>query len=367
MRPVLAVVILLHGLVHLLGFVKAFNLGPFAQLLKQDITPVNGSLWLVATLLFALSSVLYFFGKEQWWMYCFTGILISQYLVFTSWTDASWGTIANIIMLLACITGYATWSYSAKYKRDVVLNIKHQSDIHADLTDADIQDLPEPVRRYIRYSGSLGKPKVYNFRIEFTGGIRKDEASEWMPFSSEQYNFMDKPTRLFFMKAVMKHLPVAGFHSFRNGDAFMDIRLLSMFTVQYQDGKEMGIAETVTFFNDMCCMAPATLIDKRIKWLQTDGNKVLAEFTNNGKTITAWLHFNDKGELVNFISGDRYAAGDKGTMQKLTWATPLTKYKEINGRHLAGYAEAIYSYPSGDLCYGTFRLKRIQYNCRDLN
>jgi hypothetical protein len=80
-----------------------------------------------------------------------------------------------------------------------------------------------------------------------------------MPFTSEQYNFMDASTRLFFMKAVMKGLPLSGFHSFTNGDAFMDIRLLSLFKVQYQSGKEMGIAETVTFFNDMCCMAPASL------------------------------------------------------------------------------------------------------------
>ena len=51
----------------------------------------------------------------------------------------------------------------------------------------------------------------------------------------------------------MKKLPIAGFHSFKNGTAFMDIRLLSLFTVQYESGQDMGIAETVTFFNDMCC------------------------------------------------------------------------------------------------------------------
>lgn len=49
------------------------------------------------------------------------------------------------------------------------------------------------------------------------------------------------------MKASMNGLPVAGFHSFKGGDAFMDIRLFSIFKVQYQSGAEMGIAETVTF------------------------------------------------------------------------------------------------------------------------
>ncbi len=31
---------------------------------------------------------------------------------------------------------------------------------------------------------------------------RKNEQSEWMPFTSEQCNFMCVPTRLFFLKAV---------------------------------------------------------------------------------------------------------------------------------------------------------------------
>jgi hypothetical protein len=125
----------------------------------------------------------------------------------------------------------------------------------------------------------------------------------------------------------------------------------------------MGIAETVTFFNDMCCMAPATLIDHRIRWLESDNKKVKAEFSSNGITITADLYFNERGELINFISEDRYAMDKNNTMKKTRWSTPLKDYKEINGHLLAGYAEAIYSYPAGDLVYGTFHLKNITYNC----
>jgi hypothetical protein len=226
----------------------------------------------------------------------------------------------------------------------------------------DIEHLPEPVKKYIRYTGSIDKPKVNNFKIEFTGKIRKNERSEWMPFTSEQYNFMEIPIRLFFMKAVMKGLPVAGYHHYKNGDASMDIRLLSLLKVQYQDGDQMDKAETVTFFNDMCCMAPATLIDKRISWQEMGENVVKATFTNNGITISADLFFNEVGELINFISYDRYNA-DAGKI--LPWATPLRNYKELNGYKLAGYAETIYTYPDRDLCYGTFEVSSIIYNCKD--
>jgi len=49
------------------------------------------------------------------------------------------------------------------------------------------------------------------------GEIKKNEKSEWMPLLSENNNFMGPATRLFFMKATMKHLPVTGFHRFKNG------------------------------------------------------------------------------------------------------------------------------------------------------
>ncbi|MBK7637018.1 MAG: hypothetical protein IPJ13_24135 [Saprospiraceae bacterium] len=138
------------------------------------------------------------------------------------------------------------------------------------LATDDIKHMPALVQKYLHYTGSIDKPKVHNFRIDFSGKIRSYEAKEWMPLTSEQYNFMPA-TRLFFLDATKKQIPVSGFHRFKNGKAYMDIRLLSLFKVQYMEGKEMNISETVTFFNDLCCMAPAALIDERIKWLETEG------------------------------------------------------------------------------------------------
>ncbi|MBK8878378.1 MAG: hypothetical protein IPN74_07455 [Haliscomenobacter sp.] len=151
------------------------------------------------------------------------------------------------------------------------------------------------------------------FILEFEGEIRGNDNAPWMPFTCEQYNFLEHPTRLFFMNARMKGMPVTGYHHFIDGKAVMDIRLFSLFKVQSAEGTEMDTSETVTFFNDMCCMAPATLIDPRIQWLQSDSSRVLASFSNKGITVSAWLHFNEQGDLGQFYlqrplrySGRRY-------------------------------------------------------------
>jgi hypothetical protein len=360
LRIIFLLIITVHGLIHLMGFAKAFQYAEMKQLTIAISKPI-GLMWLTASSLFVTTAILFLLKKDYWVIFSIVAVVISQLVIILSWHDAKFGTIANVIILIAAIIGYGTWNYYNQYQNDVKTSLQQKAYFQdTQLTEMDIQHLPEPVKKYLRYTGSIGKPKVNNFKVEFKGKIRKDEQSAWMPFTSEQYNFMEIPTRLFFMKAVMKGLPVGGYHCYQNGDAFMDIRILSLLKVQYKDGDEMDKAETVTFFNDMCCIAPATLIDKRISWQETAKDRVKATFTNNGITISADLFFNEVGELVDFKSNDRYNA-EAGKI--LPWSTPLSDYKELNGYKLPGQAEAIYTYPDRDLCYGTFEVTSVKYNC----
>lgn len=230
------------------------------------------------------------------------------------------------------------------------------------LTEPEISHLPGPVREYLRVSGVIGRPKVQNFKVMLVGRMRKKSDQVWMPFHSEQHNFMSTTTRLFFIDAWMKHLPVTGYHYFRNGVAYMDIRLLSFFRVQYVAGDALNKAETVTFFNDMCCLAPATLIDARITWKEVDTACVQATFTNRGISVSAHLYFNDFHELVDFVSDDRGALTDNGSFQPLRWSTPLGQHDNRLGYHLPRHAEAVYNYDDGPYTYGIFEIVNVTYN-----
>lgn len=350
-----------HGLIHLMGFLKAFQIAELSQL-QIPISKFMGVLWFIVAILF-LAAIVLFFVSDFWFIPATAASLMSTALVITSWSDARFGLIPNVIILVVCFVAIISYNYKSVYMKDVTSAAKINSNIQDSfLTEEDIKFLPVAVQNYIRVSGSIGKPEVHSFKADYEGKIRSKEQSGWMIFKCEQYNFMKATTRLFFMDARMKGLPVAGYHHFINGKAVMDIRLLSLFRVQYADGAEMDISETITFFNDMCFMAPATLTDKRIQWLEASSDLVKCSFTNNDITIHATLFFNSKGELINFKSNDRYAAGDNGIMTRFPWQTPVKAYKSINGYYLPSQAEIIYSYPQGDFCYGIFNLKSIQYN-----
>jgi hypothetical protein len=49
-------------------------------------------------------------------------------------------------------------------------------------------------------------------------------------------------------------------------------------------------------------------------------------------------------------------------MERLPWSTPLKDYRDFGGRRVAGYADAVYNYPAGELVYGTFTTKQVEYN-----
>jgi hypothetical protein len=145
----------------------------------------------------------------------------------------------------------------------------------------------------------------------------------------------------------------------------MLIKILGVFTVVDARGREMNQGETVTVFNDMCFMAPASLIDRNIKWRIIDNITVEAQFTNGNITISATLFFNEEGDLVNFLSNDRFETTDGKSYKNYPWLTPVTGYTDINGYHLPAGAKLIYKHPEEDLCYGEFNLTNIEYNCKD--
>ena len=358
LRSLFICIVFAHGLIHLLGFIKAFEFAEIKEL-SLPISKPFGLMWLAAFLIFLVVTIFLILKSNYWWLVAFLAVLCSQILIINFWQDAKFGTIANVFILLMAIVGFGTWNFENTFQKDVK-NALHRTNVMESefITGNDLQHLPQPVQNYLNYVGVVGKPKIKNFKIEFEGEMRgKDQ--DWFRFTSQQFNFFDNPERLFFMKAKVKGLPAYGYHAYKNGEASMLIKLLSLFPVVDTKGREMDESETVTFFNDMCLFAPAKLIDKSIRWEEIDHSSVKAIFTNKSVSISAILYFNENGQLIDFVSDDRYDVSD---MKKYRFSTPADHYKNINGHNLCTYGEAVWHYPEGNFVYGKFYLKEVAYN-----
>jgi hypothetical protein len=292
MRLLLFVVILVHGLIHLMGFAKAFKYAELSQLTQEIPRPV-GLLWLLCALAFVATGALFILRQEAWWWLGAPAVVLSQALILMSWRDAKLGTLANLILvvpLVAAALEARPGSYRNQYGAAVREGVARCGDMPL-VTEADLLPLPVAVQRYLRYTGAVGKPQVHNFRAVFTGRLRSGLESAWMPFRSEQYDFFDQPTRVFLMRASRFGLPMEGLHLFRGPDATMRIKVASLFPVVDGHGPRMNQGETVTLFNDLCVMAPARLIDRQmIQWEAAGPLEARARFTERPSRATPGPH-----------------------------------------------------------------------------
>jgi hypothetical protein len=366
MTVAFAGLLVVHGLIHMLGVAKAFGWAELPQL-SQPIAPMFGAMWLLAALLFFAAAVTLFIWPGWWWAIGACAILISMVLVVHFWSDARFGAVGNVAVFVGVVFSFLAQgpvSLRAAYEHDVdraLTRVETAEPVY----EADLARLPRPVQRYLRAAGVVGLPRVRNFYTRIHGRIRGGRDARWMPLSAEQYNFVDDPARLFYFSASMFMVPVQGYHRYVGSSATMKVKAAALVSVVDVSGSEMNEGETVTMFNDMCVMAPATLIDPAIEWEAIDDRSARATFTNAGHTIRAELSFNEVGELANFWSEDRYQTSPDGkTMTKERWSTPLRAYRRFGPVRIASGGEARWHDASGDFAYIELTFDEVRYNLR---
>ena len=365
MTVLFAGLLFVHGLIHLLGVVKAWRLAELPQL-SQTISPMLGWLWLAASLLFCAAAICLVLYPRRWWVIAGVAVVISTIAIVPSWADAKFGAIANAVVLVAVIVGFLTHgptSLKAAYQGDVARMGERFAPPTA-VADADLAALPLPVQRYLRVAGVVGHPRVVNFRVRMHGRIRSGPTSRWMPFTAEQHNVIEpEPVRLFYMSATMFGIPFQVLHRYREASASMVVKLAAIVPVAESRGVEMTRAETVTLFNDMCIMAPASLLDPQIEWQSVDDMTVRAIFRNAGHTIHAELSFNRAGELTNFSSHDRGKASSDGkTLTQALWSTPVARYRAFGHARLASAGAGRWHEAGGAYNYIELELDDVRYN-----
>lgn len=363
MRIVLSVILVLHGLIHAMGFAKAFDYAKLEQL-KLPISRPMGLLWLVAGLLTVGAALAPW--RSFYWI-CVPAIVLSQIAICSSWSDAKFGTLANVIAVLAVvysIAAYGPRSLRSEYSADVARAVVGTASGEI-LTEAALQRLPPPVQRYLRFSGAVGQKRPSNFRAHWKGRIRGAATDPWMDFVAAQVNtYGATQDRLFFMDAVMKGLPVDVYHRFVGDSATARVKVLSLVSMVNMKGPQMNHAETVTLFNDIALIAPAWLADPAIRYEAIDERSARAFFTRGSESISAVLEVAPSGMLVNFVSDDRSMAGKDGTtFTRVRWTTPLKEERKYGPYRLGSRGEARWHPTSEpDFAYIELELIDVEYD-----
>ena len=114
LKLVLVVLLIVHGMIHFTGLIRAF-LPAHVRTFTTYINKPTGIEWALAGTLFIVSGVLLGMDYERWWMVAGIALAFSQILIFFNWHDARFGTVANVILAVAVYFGAAIWDFQDRY------------------------------------------------------------------------------------------------------------------------------------------------------------------------------------------------------------------------------------------------------------
>jgi hypothetical protein len=219
------------------------------------------------------------------------------------------------------------------------------------VTAADVDALPAPVARYMRFMGVIGRPRDWSFQAKVTGRFRMRPGQRFMPFEAWQYNTRFPVARLFHMRIDFAgFVPMIGRDSYVGGHGRMRGKLLGLVPVADSSGRELDVSELVTWLNDSILLSPSMLLDDATSWSAAGDDAFDVSFTDGGTTVTARVLIDERGAPSNFSTRDRYAALPGGLL-RAEWTTPITQWKFRGGQPLPGPGSAIWHLPEGPFTY----------------
>lgn len=97
-----AFIIFIHGLLHLMGYSKAFQYSGIKHIQAHISRPI-GILWIMSCLFFIGTGVLFLLNNDYWQIAGLVAIVSSQIVINIGWRNARYGTIINLLILAAII------------------------------------------------------------------------------------------------------------------------------------------------------------------------------------------------------------------------------------------------------------------------
>lgn len=361
MKTAFLIIVFLHGIIHILGFVKAFRLAEVAQL-SRHIPKSLGILWLLCAILFLAVFVLMIFNRSWWPFFSIAAVILSQTLVIIFWQDAKFATVLNVIILLVSLPGLGEYHFDKmvqKEQKELISNISEK--IPEKIGEESLSHLPGVVQKWMMNSGVLGKPEIFAVRLKQQGEMKIKKGGKWMPFYAEQYFDVKNPA--FNWKARVKLFPgihFVGRDKFKEGEGEMQIKLLSLFNVVDERKNEKVNSGSMLRFLGELCWFPSAALNQYITWEKVDALSAKATFRLNDETVSGLFSFNENGDFKSF-EAERFYGGGQGA-KKEKWVVEALSYKVFDGIKVPALCRVTWKLPEGDFTWLKLELTTLDYN-----
>jgi Family of unknown function (DUF6544) len=205
--------------------------------------------------------------------------------------------------------------------------------------------LPEPVQRYLRYTGIVGTPLARTVYLRQRGRVRL-AGQRWIPLQAQEWFSVQPPGFVWDATMRVAGLPVGRARDmYQGGQGRMLIKVASLVTVADAGGEEMDQGSMMRYLSELMWF-PSAFLQDNISFQAIDATSARVTLTERGKTATATLFFDAAGRLTNFVARRYAIAGKRHDLQ--TWSVPVTGYGELEGLKLPVRVTAVWKFADGD-------------------
>ena len=354
-----AVLVVFHGVIHLMGFAKAFRFASLDQL-RIAISKPWGMLWLLAAVVFVLVAIARTMKLQWWWMVAFAGLLLSQLLILLFWRDAKFGTIPNVIILVAAVLGIGVWRSARLVERDrEALEAAAGASRAAPVTEAELVSLPESVQVWLRHSGVIGRPVPRSIHVQQRGRMQVAPGGRWMPFHAEQWFTTQRPGFVWVAEVdAAPSIHLTGRDKYVDGRGAMRIEFMSLIPVVNGINNRIDQGSRLRFLAEIVWF-PSAAIRPYIKWEDAGSRAARATISDGSAAASGTFRFDDEGNVSSF-EARRY----RGEMLEnwLVEAVPGSQQR-LGGRLLPAGWRATWKLDGGDWSWIEFEVTSIDDGC----
>lgn len=360
-KTIFSIILLIHGLIHFLGFLKAFEIGNVTQL-TVGISRPSGIIWLIVAALFLITALTYVMNYNLWPVFAMIAVVVSQILIITVWNDAKFGTIANLIILLAALPALGNVMFNDKVgaeHEELLERVSQPPD--RTLNEEDFQHLPDIVQSWLKNSGVPGKPDVTFVRLKQTGKMKTSPEGKWMEFNAVQYFDTKRPAFNWSVNVRMMPLVhLSGRDKLTNGQGEMIIKLLSLINVVNEKKNEKINSGTMLRYLGEICWFPAAALNEYVSWEEIDEFSAKATLAIDGEEVSGIFRFSENGEMKSFEAERYYGGGQDAALQR--WVVETVESSTFDGYRVPGKSSVTWKLPEDDFTWLQLEITDLEVN-----
>lgn len=363
MRIAFIVILVLHGLIHLLGFLKAFDLAPIEQL----TTPISrgaGVVWLVACVAVLVTAVLFALRVEAWWMVGAGALVLSQALVVSTWSDAKAGTLANLILLVGVVLGFALARFASETDRKIDALLASVPQTEGEVLSADtLERLPPATRRWLQRSGAARRVRPRVVRLRQSGEMQLQPDQGFRSVTARQVFRVDEPAFLWTARLAMFGLPIVGRDTYVDGHGRMRFEAGGLVPIVDESDEKIDQGAMLRYLGETVWF-PAGAVAPEIVWEPgADAeHEARATMHHGAHEVSGDFTFDDEGRFLA-LRAQRYRGG--GADAVLTpWSVRASAWETFDGVEIPSAGEVVWHLDEGDFVFYRWRVDQLELGAR---